>query len=90
MDFKLMSATFLTVFFAEMGDKTQLAALSLSARGKSIVEIFIGSVLALVLATVIGIAVGRLGAEFLSPRALQLGSGSLFILMGVLILWGKI
>ena len=90
MDLKLILATFTTIFLAEMGDKTQLAAMGLSAKGKALPEIFIGAIAGLVLATVIGIAAGRLLQEFLNPRVLQIGSGSLFILMGVLILWGKI
>lgn len=90
MDLKLIFATFTTIFLAEMGDKTQLAAMGLSAKGKSLPEIFIGAIGGIVLATVIGIAAGRVLQEFLNPRTLQLGSGSLFILMGVLILWGKI
>ena len=90
MDLKLIAATFTTIFIAELGDKTQLAAMSLSAKGSSLLEVFIGAMAGLALATILGMGAGRLLQEFLNPRVLQIGSGSLFIALGVLILWGKI
>jgi putative Ca2+/H+ antiporter (TMEM165/GDT1 family) len=51
MDWKLFASTFLTIFVAELGDKTQLATVSLAAGGSSRRLLFAGAALALVATT---------------------------------------
>jgi putative Ca2+/H+ antiporter (TMEM165/GDT1 family) len=86
MDWKLFSTTFLTIFVAEMGDKTQFAALAASAQTRSTLSVWLAVVLGLALAGTIGVVGGRLLGEFINPQALKWVSGTLFIAVGVWVL----
>ena len=80
----------ITVFLAELGDKTQLATLALAAREGRFWPVFAGAALALVLAAALGAAAGKFLGEALPLRLMRIVSGGLFILLGLLIFWGKI
>ena len=54
MDLALLLSTFVTVFLAELGDKTQLATVALSGTSDRPLAVFLGSSSALVLASLIG------------------------------------
>jgi len=82
----LFGATFLTVFVAELGDKTQLAALGLATTGKHPWAVFFGAAGALVLATALAVCLGKLLAERLDPRWLHYGGAVLFLAIGALML----
>ena len=86
MDWKLTAASFAIVFLAELGDKTQLAALALSSRSSQGWPVFLGASLALVLATGIGVLAGSLLAHWLPERAVEIGSALLFIAVGAALL----
>ncbi|MFW5792371.1 MAG: TMEM165/GDT1 family protein, partial [Desulfohalobiaceae bacterium] len=55
MDLKLLSTTFITLFVAELGDKTQLACMLLTAETRKPWTVFVGASLALVLVSLLGI-----------------------------------
>ncbi|MCS6885922.1 MAG: TMEM165/GDT1 family protein [Acidobacteriota bacterium] len=75
---------FITVFLAEIGDKTQLATMLFSADAKTNSWIvFAGSSAALVLAAGIGVIVGSHIEKFLSPMLLRWIAGIGFILVGI-------
>ena len=77
-------SVFVTVFLAEIGDKTQLATMLFAAEAKtSRWVIFAGSALALVLAAAIGVLVGAQIERFVSPRTLKIVAGAGFIAIGV-------
>ena len=52
--FPLLISTFLTVFLAELGDKTQLATVAISGTSNRPLAVFLGSSSALVLASLLG------------------------------------
>lgn len=54
----VFSSTFITIFLAEMGDKTQLVTLLMSAESQSPLIVFIGSALALIATSLIGVSIG--------------------------------
>lgn len=83
MDFKLMLTTFGLVFLAELGDKTQLAALCLSAQCESKLSVFLGSASALVIASLLAVACGSFIGRFVSPQYIKIGAGVFFILAGL-------
>ena len=85
---KAMIAIFVTVFLAEIGDKTQLATLLFSAEGKATpLQVFAASAAALVLAAAIGVVAGQLLARAVNPNALRVVAGIGFIAMGVFTLF---
>ncbi len=83
-------STFLLIFIAELGDKTQLATMLLSAKSNSVIAVFIGSSLALVCSAFIGVFVGAYITRYVPPHYIQNSAGVLFIAMGILILSGKL
>ena len=82
-DWSIFFGTFITIFIAEMGDKTQFAAIAASAQSKSTWTVLAASILALSLAAIIGVLVGRLLNQYISPERMRIISGCLFIAMGV-------
>jgi putative Ca2+/H+ antiporter (TMEM165/GDT1 family) len=77
-------SVFVTVFLAEIGDKTQLATMLFASEAKvSKWVIFAGSALALTLAAAIGVLVGDQLGRFVSPRTLKLVAGVGFIAIGL-------
>jgi putative Ca2+/H+ antiporter (TMEM165/GDT1 family) len=89
MEWKLMGSTFLVIFLAELGDKTQLATFGLASGAASRVSVFLGAAVALVatsaIAVIFGEAVGRMVPEVWLKR----GAGALFLVLGVLFLIGR-
>jgi putative Ca2+/H+ antiporter (TMEM165/GDT1 family) len=89
MDWKLFLSTFTAIFVAELGDKTQLATLSLAAGGKARWIVFLGSALALVSTSAIAVLGGEMVARLVPPIWIRRGAGLVFVAMGVLFLVGK-
>lgn len=89
MDYKLFFSTFLTIFVAEMGDKTQLATLSAASGGSSRWVVFAASALALVSTSAIAVALGEGVSRVVSPQWTKRAAGALFIILGVLYLWSS-
>lgn len=90
MDWKAAVTTFALVFVAELGDKTQLATMMLSARTGAIWPVFLGAGSALVLSALIGVLAGALVSRFIPPHYLQGISGAFFVVIGLLLLLRKI
>lgn len=84
MNLKILLTVFMTVFLAELGDKTQLATLLFSA-DKQInkMGVFFAAALALVLSTALGVAVGGSAAQFLNRRLLSIMAGIGFVVIGL-------
>jgi putative Ca2+/H+ antiporter (TMEM165/GDT1 family) len=75
---------FVTVFFAELGDKTQLATLLFAAeQNTSKVGVLLASAGALVLSSLIAVLVGSQLSAYLAPRLLKLVAGLGFIVIGI-------
>lgn len=86
MDWKALAIAFVTVFLAEIGDKTQLMVVSLAARHRAPLMVWVGASLALVAATAVGVAVAQWLSLWVPAGALRVGAGVLFILLGVLMI----
>ena len=82
----LLFTTFFTVFLAEMGDKTQLTAITLSSTTNKPLAVFIGSSIALILATLLGALAGGSIANLIPAFILKLISGIVFLIIGLKLL----
>lgn len=81
-------STFSMIALAEMGDKTQLSAVTLSAKYDSPYLVFLGAILALALISLLGVLLGKKLCEIVPLSKIRLGAGALFILFGILFLAG--
>ena len=75
--------TFTTIFIAELGDKTQIATLMLSAESGKPIIVFLGSSLALISSSVVGVLIGKWLSQKISPSKFALFTGALMILISI-------
>ena len=83
MILSLLFSTFLTVFLAELGDKTQLATLTLSGTSNKPLAVFLGSSSALVLASLLGALAGGSISNFLPEVVLKSIASITFFIIGI-------
>jgi len=83
---KLIASSFLMIFLAELGDKTQISTFALAADGKSMLSVFIGAALALVLTTVLAVVLGGVIGRFVPERIIKFVSAAVFLAFGALTL----
>jgi putative Ca2+/H+ antiporter (TMEM165/GDT1 family) len=87
MDWQLLALSFGTIFVSELGDKSQLATLSLSGNSKAPRRyIFLGSALALLAASLIGVLLGGQVSQFLPTRLLKAIAAIIFAIMAIRLL----
>ena len=87
MDLKILLTVFTTVFIAELGDKTQLATLLFAAeKDVSKLTVFLGSSLALIAASGIGVFAGAQLSQYISGKTLNYIAVTGFFCIGILIL----
>jgi len=89
MDWQLLGISFITVFLSELGDKSQLAAIALGSSCNSPRAVFFGTASALLLASLIGVAIGFSTAEVLPERLVKGIAAIGFAVMGLRLLWPK-
>ena len=87
MDWQLLGLSFITVFLAEIGDKSQLAAIALGSSLKSTRAVFFGAVTALLLATLLGVLAGEGVAHLFPARILKAIAAIGFAILAVRLLW---
>ena len=79
----LFWSTFATVFLAELGDKTQLAAMTATARSGALLTVFAAASAALVLATALGVLVGGALFRIVPESLIKYLAGTAFIGVGI-------
>lgn len=84
MDLKIFLTVFITIFIAEIGDKTQLATL-LFAADKEVnkLTVFAGASLALIVAAGVGVLAGGIMSNYISEKYLHYIAGMGFIGIGI-------
>ncbi len=83
MNPKIFFTIFITVFLAELGDKTQLATMLFATdKANSKLTIFLAASLALIAASAIGVLAGHLLSQFINEKTLNIAAGVGFILIG--------
>ena len=84
MTLKIFLTIFITVLFAELGDKTQLATLLFATnKENSKLLVFLAASLALILATGIAVILGDALAKYINPKYLTWIAGIGFIIIGI-------
>ena len=83
----IFCSTFFTIFLAEMGDKTQLATLLMSAQSDSPWVVFAGAALALIATSLLGVVIGCWIAKRFSPKTIETSAGALLLFISVMLLW---
>ena len=81
--FSILITSFSTIFLAELGDKTQIATLMLSAQSGRPLIIFIGAGLALISTSLLGVLIGRWIANNLPRQRFTLVSGIIMLSLGI-------
>ena len=90
MDWKVFLATFGAVFFAELADKTQVVGIGMAAKTGKPLSVWLGSISAYIIVTAVSVLIGALLGKFIKPELVKYVAGSLFVIIGLLMLWGKI
>lgn len=84
---QIFTSTFITIFLAEIGDKTQISTLLMSAEFHKPWVVFAGAGTALVATSFLGVWIGQWLATRLSPRTLNVAAGIMLALISVSLLW---
>ena len=79
----ILITSFSTIFLAELGDKTQLATLILSAQSGRPIIIFMGAALALISTSLLGVLIGRWIANNLPRQRFTVVSGIIMVSLGI-------
>ncbi len=84
---QIISTTFITVFLAEIGDKTQLTTLVIAAQSHQPWIVFSGAAIALVSTSLLGVLAGKWLAKNFSPDLLNTLAGLSFLILSISLLW---
>ncbi|MBD2488533.1 TMEM165/GDT1 family protein [Aulosira sp. FACHB-615] len=85
--FVVFSTTFITIFLAEIGDKTQLSTLLMSAESHAPWVVFLGSAAALISTSLLGVLLGSWISSRLSPKTVEKSAGVMLLLISVMLFW---
>ncbi|MEW6546213.1 MAG: TMEM165/GDT1 family protein [Bacillota bacterium] len=83
-------SAFLVVFLAELGDKTQLCTFLLAAKDRSPWTVFLGAAAALVMTSLLAALLGGAVGKLVPEKVLRMLAGSAFVILGGLLLAGKL
>ena len=87
LNLRILASTFLMIFLAELGDKTQVSIFALAANRKAFLSVFIGAAGALILTTLIAAALGAAIGRFIPEKVIKFVAGGVFIGFGALSLY---
>lgn len=73
----------ISFFLSELGDKTQLATVTLASRHDSFTGVWLGSTLGMVAADALAVAIGLIAGKRLDQRTVGLVAATLFVFFGV-------
>ncbi|OAB58302.1 hypothetical protein AY600_09510 [Phormidium willei BDU 130791] len=82
----IFGSTFITIFLAEMGDKTQLTTLLMTAESNAPWVVFLGAALALITTSLIGVLLGRWLANRVSEDTIETFAAVILLFIAILLL----
>lgn len=80
-------STFITIFLAEMGDKTQIATLLMTAQSHAPWVVFAGAGSALVATSLVGVLLGRWIAKKFTPQTIERSAAVCLLFVAAMLLW---
>jgi putative Ca2+/H+ antiporter (TMEM165/GDT1 family) len=80
---QILGSTFLMIFLAELGDKTQISTFAFAAESNSPLSVFLGAALALVCTSFLGVVLGGVLGRFVPERILKFAAAAVFLGFGV-------
>ena len=83
---------FVLVFFAELGDKTQLATMTFASTAQSKWGSFLGASAALTLTSALAVLLGYFVSKYMGESAqpyIKTFAGTLFVILGALMIYGE-
>ncbi len=86
-EWAIFASTFVTIFFAEIGDKTQIAILLITAESHNPWIVFAGAGSALIATSLLGVLLGRWLASRIDPRTLERVAGGILLAISAVLLW---
>lgn len=90
MDWKIFFGTFILIFFAEIADKTQLAAIGMSTKSNKPIVVLLGSISAYTIVTIISVLIGTMLGKYIKEELVRYIGALLFIVIGILMFMKKI
>jgi putative Ca2+/H+ antiporter (TMEM165/GDT1 family) len=78
--------TLITFFFAEMGDKTQIATIALAAHYKSPLLVSLGTTLGMLAADIPAVLIGSTFAHYIPIKLTRLIGALIFLVIGILVI----
>ncbi len=84
---RVFASTFLTIFLAELGDKTQITTLLMTAESHSPWVVFVGAASALITSSLLGVLVGQWLARRVSATTLDRIAGITLLVVAGLLIW---
>ena len=89
MDWRLFFTSFGLLFLAELGDKTQLTVITLTAQHRNALPVLLGSLFALFLVTLLGVAFGQALTQVIPLTLIHKLAAIAFVALGIL-LWFEV
>ncbi len=80
---QIFFSTFVMIFLAELGDKTQISTFAFATESKSPLSVFIGAALALVCTSFLGVVLGGILGKFVPERVMKILAALVFLGFGV-------
>lgn len=83
----IFASTFFTIFLAEMGDKTQITTLLMTAQSHNPWVVFLGAGTALVTTSLLGVLLGQWLATRVAPKTIEKAAGVSLLLIAATLVW---
>ena len=90
MDWRIFLTTFSAIFVAELADKTQLVGIGMTAKSGKPLSVWVGSVSAYMVVTILSVLIGAMLGKYIKPELVRYSGASIFVVIGLLIFFGKI
>jgi Ca2+/H+ antiporter, TMEM165/GDT1 family len=83
INLQILGSTFLMIFLAELGDKTQISTFAFASEAKSPLSVFLGASLALVCTSFLGVVLGGVLGRFVPEKIMKFAAALVFLGFGV-------